>query len=259
MRYSPSPTVATKDTLRRIRFAVKRGAKQVVTKAPRKLPEPLEAASADLLSSAERLARTVDQIAKQMLGLQPDPARFGPPAFASMQKASVHDTDVHDTSLQDTSAQRRAVTEATLSRDASTLCFALTLAVDALGLTNLLVSETRAAQLVAERAAANWPDENLDSGARCAALYRQIVARHPLEDAPGTAGSHPAERRDHIRKVAFATSLWVYLERGDFDDSETELVTLCCDVAAQRADQLLAAENDEAKLRALFSYALSIV
>ena len=254
MRYSPSPTVATKDALRRIRFAVKRGAKQVVTQAPRKLPEPLEAASADLLSSAERLARTVDQIAKQILGLQFDPARFGPPAFATMQKASVHDTGV-----QDTGVQRRAVTEATLSRDASTLYFALTLAVDALGLTHLLVSETRTAQLVAEQAAANWPDENLDSGARCAALYRQIVARHPLEDAPGTAGRHPTERRDHLRKVAFATSLWAYLERGDFDDSETELVTLCCDVAAQRADPLRAAENDEAKLRALFSYALSIV
>jgi hypothetical protein len=233
---------------------VKRGAKQVVTKAPRQLPEPLEAASADLLSSAERFARTIDQIAKQILGLQFDPARFGPPAFASMQKASVRDT-----SVQDTSVQRRAVTEATLSRDASTLYFALTLAVDALGLTHLLVSETRTAQLIAEQAAANWPDENLDSGARCAALYRQIVACHPLEDAPGTTGRHPTERRDHIRKVAFATSLWVYLERGDFDDSETELVTLCCDVAAQRADPLRAAENDEAKLRALFSYALSIV
>lgn len=254
MRYSPSPTVATKDALRRIRFAVKRGAKQVVTKAPRQLPEPLEAASADLLSSAERFARTVDQIAKQILGLQFDPTRFGPPVFAAMQKAGVRDT-----SVQDTGVQRRAVTEAALSRDASTLYFALTLAVDALGLTHLLVSETRTAQLIAEQAAANWPDGSLDSGARCAALYRQIVACHPLEDAPGTAGRHPTERRDHIRKVAFATSLWVYLERGDFDDSETELVTLCCDVAAQRADPLRAAEGDEAKLRALFSYALSIV
>ena len=254
MRYSPSPTVATKDALRRIRFAVKRGAKQVVTKAPRQLPEPLEAASTDLLSSAERFARTVDQIAKQILGLQFDPARFGPPAFASMQKASVRDTSVQHTGLQ-----RRADTEAALSRDASTLYFALTLAVDALGLTHLLVSETRTAQLIAEQAAANWPDERLDSGARCAALYRQIVACHPLEDAPGTAGRYPTERRDHIRKVAFATSLWVYLERGDFDDSETELVTLCCDVAAQRADPLRAAESDEAKLRVLFSYALSIV
>ena len=107
MRYSPSPTVATKDALRRIRFAVKHGAKQVVTKAPRQLPEPLEAASADLLSSAERFARTVDQIAKQILGLQFDPARFGPPAFATMQKASVQDTGVQDTACNAEPSQKR--------------------------------------------------------------------------------------------------------------------------------------------------------
>lgn len=235
----PDPSLVAKDAFRGIRYALKRGAKLVAERGPRQLPEQFEAASTEFLNSAESIAKSVDQIAKQVLGLEFDPKTFGPPSFAGHLEAG------H-------SGQH-------LSRDASNLFFALTLCAKQLKIADILVSETLCARLIAEDASVNWPVGQQDTAALCAELYRQIIALNILGDPPGVPSQHNADRLSDIRNVAFAAALWTYLERGDYSDSEEDLITMCCDVSAQKADAIAATDSQDEGIRDLFDYALSVV
>lgn len=233
----PDPSIVAKDALRGIRYALKRGAKLAAEGGPRQLPEQFEAASIDLLNSAESIAKTVDRIAKHILGLDFDPSSFGPPSFATPLNVSVGDE--------------------CLPRDASNLFFALTLCAKNMQI-DLLVSETLCAQLIAEDASFDWPLGNQDSAALCTHLFHQIIATKILGDPPGLSSRHNAEQRSDVVKVAFAAALWTYLERGSYSDSEEELIRMCCEVTEQKSAQISETE-DAAALTELFNYALGIV
>ncbi|MBD0864371.1 MAG: hypothetical protein GDA36_01560 [Rhodobacteraceae bacterium] len=235
----PDPGVVAKDAFRGFRYALKRGAKLVVKAGPRQLSEQFEAASTELLHSAENLAKTIDRIAKHILGLEFDPGTFGPPSFATALDAASSDQN--------------------LSRDASNLFFALTLCVKHMQISDLLVSETLCARLIAEDASYDWPPGQQDTATLCSHLYRHILAMRILGDPPGVPSQHNADRIADIRKVAFAASLWTYLERGGFRDSEEDLIIMCCDVTEQKSAQLAALAVAKDGIQDLFDYALAAV
>jgi hypothetical protein len=234
----PDPSIVAKDALRGIRYALKRGAKLVAEGGPRQVPEPFEAVSNDLLNSAERIAKAVDHIAKHILGLDFDPNTFGPPTFA--------------TPLDSKSGGEN------LSQDASNLFFALTLCAKNMKI-DLLVSETLCARLIAEDASFDWPQGQQDTAALCSALFHRLIAMNVLGDPPGVPSKHNSEKQADARSVAFAAALWTYLERGTFNDSEEELIRMCCDVADQKSSDLASATQATAKVHKLFEYALSAV
>jgi len=234
----PDPSVVAKDALRGIRYALKRGAKLVAEGGPRQLPEQFEAASNHLLNSAESIAKTVDRIAKHILGLDFDPSTFGPPTFA--------------TPLDSKSGGEN------LSKDATNLFFALTLCAKNLKV-DLLVSETLFARLIAEDASFDWPQGQQDPAALCTEPFRRRLAMKVLGDPPGVPSKHNADQRIDASRVAFAAALWTYLERGPFNDSEEELIRMCCDVADQKSSDLAEASQETDNLQKLFEYALSAV
>ncbi|MCY4196937.1 MAG: hypothetical protein OXD33_08490 [Rhodobacteraceae bacterium] len=237
VRNHPDPTVLAKDAFRGMRYALRRGAKLVVEGVPQQLPEHFETASSELLNSAENLAKRIDRIAEHVLGLQFDTQLFGPPSFA--------------TGLNTKSSDQR------LSQDASNLFFALTLCAKHMQIPDLLVSETLCVQLIAEDASFDWPLGKQDTASLCSELCRRIILMNILGDPPGIPSQHNACRRIDIKNVAFATSLWVYLERGSYGDSEEDLIKMCCDVTLQRSTTL--AEAEDAAVTELFRYALSVV
>ena len=234
----PDPSIVAKDALRGIRYALKRGAKLVAEGGPRQLPEQFEAASNDLLNSAESIAKTVDRIAKHILGLDFDPSTFGPPTFATPIDAKSGSEN--------------------LSQDATNLFFALTLCAKSMKI-DLLVSETLCARLIAEDASFDWPQGQQDTAALCTELFHRITAMNVLGDPPGVPSSHNAERQSDASKVAFAAALWTYLERGSFNDSEEELITMCCEVSGQKLSDLDGETLTTEKVQKLFEYALSAV
>ncbi len=235
----PDPGIVAKDALRGIRYALKRGAKMVVQNGPRQLPEQFEAASADFLNSAEQLTRTIDSIATHVLGLQFDPATFGPPSFARSEVTQV--------------------TDATLSRDASQLYFALTRTIKYMQIPDLLVSEALCAQVIAEDASGDWPAGDQDTASLCCALYKRILATRILGDPPGVSSIHNADRAQDVATVAFATALWVYVERGAFEDTEVDLLQMCADVTQQKSADIKAAGTADEPIKALFAHALETV
>lgn len=238
-RRHPDPSVVAKDVLRGIRYALKRNAKLVVEGGPRQLPEQFEAASTNFLKSAEALAKTIDRAAKHVLGLEFDPNSFGRPSFAASSSGSL--------------------SESHLSTDASNLFFALALASKQLDVDDILVSESLCVRLVAEDASVDWPVGEQDTASLCTELYLRIVQANVIGDPPGVSSQHNSDRRRDVQNIAFSASLWAYIERDSFDNSEEELLQMCCEVTTMKADDLQSAENDKESVKALFDYALSIV
>ena len=238
-RRHPDPSVVAKDALRGIRYAMKRNAKLVVEGGPRQLPEQFEAASTNFLKSAEAFAKTIDRAAKHILGLEYDPKTFGPPAFMASSGGSLNENH--------------------LSTNASNLFFALSFASKLLELKDILVSEALCVRILAEDALVDWPVGKQDTASQCAELYLRILHTNVVGDPPGVSSQHNSDRRRDIQKVAFAVSLWAYTERYAFDDSEVDLLEMCCAVTINKADDLLSAKDDQEAVRALFHYALSII
>ena len=67
------------------------------------------------------------------------------------------------------------------------------------------------------------------------------------------------EERSQIAMVAFAVSLWSFVDRDAFDDPELELLEICCDVAALKVPEIDVKLADEHELSVAFNSALEIV
>lgn len=235
----PSPSVVAKDAIRGIRYALKRGAKFVVEVGPRQLVEQFEAASSQLVGSAESLAITIDKVAQHILGLEFDPINFKPPAF---------------TASLDANAGR-----AQISSDAANLFFALSISAKNMGINDLRVSETLCAKLIAEDASCDWPTGEQDPSFLCFELYKRIIGTDILGAYLGISSQHKVSRLADISQVAFATSLWVYVERGSYGETEEELLKMCCDITSQKSLDIVSGRDSDEAIRNLFDYALSVI
>ena len=116
-----------------------------------------------------------------------------------------------------------------------------------LGCERLLVSSTLAA--VAYRSASSSSADPLDSqlvhAARlCVALvdYR-VAARAPGTPLPMTLADLAA-----IRIAAIAVALWILVERTEPQENETEILTLCIDLAAAQEADIAALEWSEGSI-----------
>jgi hypothetical protein len=234
------PGAVAKDALRGIRFALKRGAKMMmVNNGPRQLPEQFESASSNFLQNSEILTGTVDKIIQRILGLEFDPVMFAAPSFASTDVTK----DAHEA----------------MSTDASNLYFALSLSAKHLGVSDLLVSEAICAKLIAEDGSFDWPLAEQSTEFLCSQLCIRIINMNILGDPPGVSSSHNADRAMDVAIIAFATALWVYVERGKFSDTEPELLEMCCSVAEQKRNKITQNMAEEDRFLALFKYALETV
>lgn len=235
---SHDPGLVAKDAIRGIRFAMKRGAKILVRNGPHYLPDPLEAASSDFLDSAERITIRIDKVIRQTLGLEFDEAEFRPMGIAA------------NNTLGDQSA---------ISRDASNLFFALTLAAKNLGVSDVFISEALCARLVVGAAEdlTRAPDES--SELRAFHLFQRILETHAIGDLPGKPGRTDPERISNIALVSFSVGLWTFVPRGTFTDTETEILQICCDIAKHHSTAISRHLVSEAEIIALFRYALDTV
>jgi len=235
----PDPSLLAKDALRGLGYALERGLRLVVEDDPRRFPEKFEAASSEFLNSVGKLAKTIDLATKRVLGLEFDPKTFGPPSFADSSGAGTSDRY--------------------LSRDASNLFFALALSAREMKTSDLLISEVLCARMIAEDVPFDWPSGRQDTASSCMQLYRRIVAANIIGNPPGVAGKFNSKRWRDTRRIAFSTSLWVHVDRGYFDDSEEDLIKMCCDVTEQAVDDILTADRDDEAIHALFERALRII
>lgn len=235
----PDPSVFAKDAFRGIRFALKRWRTKVVQNGPRQLPEQFEAATSDFLESAEKLSGTVDKIVKKFFGLNFDETKFKVPSFSTR----------HD--------QNDVPSE--MKQDASNLFFALTLSAKHLGVNDLLVSEALCARLIAEDASFDWPLGEQSIEALSKELLKRLISTSVLGDPPGVASSHNADHLEDVVVISFATALWTYVERGSFEDSELDILHICCDVAAQKREAIVENRASDEGITALFKYALETV
>lgn len=235
----PDPSIIAKDAFRGIRFALKRGAKMVVQNGPRQLPEQFEAASSDFLLSAEKITGTVDKIVKKLLGLDFNESKFAAPSFSSQREAD------------DSQSQ--------MTQDASNLFFALSFSAKHLGIKDLLVSELLCARLVAEDASCDWPIGEQSVEALSVELFKRLISTNVLGDPPGVKSSHNTDHLEDVAVISFATSLWTYVERGNFEDTELEILHICSDIAAQKRKDIVENRASDEELSALFRYALDTV
>jgi hypothetical protein len=234
-----NPSIIAKDAFRGIRFALKRGAKMLVQNGPRQLPKQFEAASSDFLHGVKKLTGTVDRIVKLILGLAFDEKSFQAPYFATAND-------------QNTSQEQ-------MSLDASNLYFALTLSANHLGVKDLLVSEALCARLIAEDASFDWPLGQQSTEALSAELFKRLIATNVLGDPPGVGSSHNNDHFKDVVTISFATALWVYVQRGAFDDTELEILRICADVAAKMNTKIMKNRASDDELLSLFKYALETV
>lgn len=230
----PDPTMATRDALRGLRLVLKRGAKLSVEKARVAVPGPFEGVSEEFFAQANKFTDAADSLVQQMLGLDFHEDRFSAPA----------------TLRQSPSGAARSER----MRDASNLYFALSLSVRYFDLSQLFVSETVCALIIS--AARLDEQEREDS---CVWLFRQLGDSRAIESPSALVRRHTPEEQSQIAMVAFAVSLWSFVDRNAFNDPELELLEICCDVAALKLPEIdlkLAGDNE---LSVAFKSALEIV
>ncbi len=230
---TPDPSIA-RDALRGLRLVLKRGAKLSIEKARVAVPEPFEGVSEEFFAQATKVTHAADSLVQQMLGLDFHEDRFAVP-------------DTLHRSLHDATHSER-------KRDASNLYFALSLSLRFFGLDQLFVSETVCAQI----ASTARPDEQSPESA-CVWLFRQLTEGNAIGNPLVLVQHHTSDERRQIAKVAFAVSLWAFVDRDAFNEPELELLEICCDVATFRSPGIELKLDDENELTDAFKSALKIV
>ena len=232
---SPSdPGIATRDAIRGLRLVLKRGAKLSVEKARVAVPVPFEGVSEEIFAQATKVTNAADSLVQQMLGLDFNEDRFAAPGTL-----------------------RRSPSDAARSermRDASNLYFALSLSLRYFDLSRMFVYETVCALIIS----AARPDEQAREDA-CVWLFHQLVNSKAVGVPSTLVRRHTLEEQGQIAKVAFAVSLWAFVDRDAFDDPELELLEICCDVAALKVPEIDLKLADENELSVAFNSALEIV
>lgn len=120
-----------------------------------------------------------------------------------------------------------------------------------MGRVDLMVSETVAA--LAWRAALGAAGPDAARSDLAARLALSLVEHHAAGAAPGTPLGIGAEETRLARLAAFATLLWMILERDAAREDEAALLALCVDLTASLADEVAAADADPGRLAALLA------
>lgn len=231
------PGLLAKDAIRGVRFVLKRGAQKVAEKGPRQLPDELEVVSTDILHVAKKIADRADKIVTRLLGLNFDQARISPPKLLSNGGAE-YDYQ-------------------TLSQEALNLYQALSLAAKNLDVKNVLVSEALCARIVAQAAEKPVPTE--DTETKACRLFLELMSRIVIGDPPGISSHHNADHIDDLAMISFSVALWIFVERGSYQDTEIEILQICSDIAKFHRADILEHKSSSSAMIALFKHALDTV